>query len=61
MNQPWGVIGLTNKKWRPGLGALVLTGFVLGIACGLFFGEMASVFADIGRANIRLLQMAIIP
>jgi len=52
---------LTNNKWRPGLGALVLTGFVLGIACGLFFGEMASVFADVGRAYIRLLQMAIIP
>ena len=40
---------------------MVLTGFVLGIACGLFFGEMASVFADVGRAYIRLLQMAIIP
>jgi len=52
---------LTNTRWRPGLGALVLTGFVLGIACGLFFGEMASVFADVGRAYIRLLQMAIIP
>ncbi len=52
---------MTNKKWRPGLGALVLTGFVLGITCGLFFGEMASVFADIGRAYILLLQMAIIP
>jgi len=40
---------------------MVLTGFILGIAYGLFFGEMASVFADVGRAYIRLLQMAIIP
>jgi len=49
------------KKWRPGLGSLVLTGFVLGIAYGLFFGEMASVFKDVGRAYVRLLQMAVIP
>ncbi|GMQ89400.1 MAG: cation:dicarboxylase symporter family transporter [Gammaproteobacteria bacterium] len=51
----------TIKKWRPGLGSLVLTGFVLGIAYGLFFGEMASVFKDVGRAYVRLLQMAVIP
>ena len=40
---------------------MVLIGFVLGIACGLFFGEMASVFDNVGRAYVRLLQMAIIP
>ena len=49
------------KKRRPGLGTLVLIGFGLGIACGLFFGEMAAVFEPIGRAYIRLLQMAVIP
>jgi Na+/H+-dicarboxylate symporter len=46
---------------RPGLGTLVLTGFALGIFCGLFFGEMAAALNPIGRAYIRLLQMAIVP
>lgn len=46
---------------RPGLGTLVLVGFVLGITCGLFFGELASVLDTIGRAYVRLLQMAIVP
>ncbi len=50
-----------TKKWRPGLGGLVLTGFALGIAYGLFFGEMAAVFKDVGRGYVRLLQMAVIP
>ena len=49
------------KKRRPGLGTLVLIGFGLGIACGLFFGEIAVVFEPVGRAYIRLLQMAVIP
>ena len=50
-----------TRRKRPGLGALVLTGFGLGIACGLFFGDMMAIFADIGRAYVRLLQMAVIP
>ena len=49
------------KKRRPGLGTLVVIGFGLGIACDLFFGEIAAVFEPIGRAYIRLLQMAVIP
>ena len=49
------------KRRSPGLGTLVLTGFVLGILCGLFFGEMAAVLSSVGRAYVRLLQMAIIP
>ena len=51
----------TVKKRRPGLGVQVLIGFGLGIACGLFFGELASVMEPIGRAYVRLLQMAVIP
>ncbi len=46
---------------RMGLGTLVLAGFILGICCGLFFGEMTAVLNPVGRAYIRLLQMAIIP
>ena len=46
---------------RPGLGTLVLIGFALGIVCGLFLGEMAAVLNTVGRAYVRLLQMAIIP
>jgi len=49
------------KSRRPGLGTMVLIGFVLGVFCGLFFGEMAAVLEPLGRAYVRLLQMAIIP
>lgn len=54
-------MNITAGKRRPGLGALVLFGFGLGIVCGLLFGEMMAVFADVGRAYVRLLQMAVIP
>lgn len=40
---------------------LVLAGFGLGILCGLFFGEMAAVLDPVGRAYVRLLQMAVLP
>lgn len=49
------------KKRRPNIGTLVLGGFILGIATGLFFGEQAAFLGDFGRAYVRLLQMAIIP
>lgn len=52
---------MTIFKRRPGLGTMVLIGFFLGIACGLFFGELASVLNTLGRAYVRLLQMAIVP
>ena len=49
------------SRRRPGLGTLVLIGFLLGIFCGLFFGEAAAVLSPVGTAYVRLLQMAIIP
>lgn len=52
---------IETTKRRPGLGTLVLLGFGLGIFCGLFFGEMATVLEGVGRAYVRLLQMAIVP
>lgn len=52
---------MSSVKRRPGLGTLVLAGFVLGILSGLFFGEMTAVLNTVGRAYIRLLQMAIVP
>ncbi|HIO76336.1 MAG TPA: cation:dicarboxylase symporter family transporter, partial [Gammaproteobacteria bacterium] len=52
---------MSGGKRRPGLGTLVLIGFALGIGCGLFLGELASVLNSVGRAYVRLLQMAIIP
>jgi len=52
---------MATASRRPGLGTLVLIGFALGILCGLFFGEMAAVLQPVGRAYVRLLQMAIIP
>ncbi|NCF18428.1 MAG: cation:dicarboxylase symporter family transporter [Haliea sp.] len=52
---------MASESRRIGLGTLVFIGFTTGIACGIFFGEMAGSLNIIGRAYIRLLQMAVIP
>lgn len=52
---------ISSKKRRPNIGTLVLAGFILGIVAGLFFGEQVAFLGELGRAYIRLLQMAIIP
>ncbi len=50
-----------NKGFRPSLSQLILIGLVLGVACGLFLGELASGLAVVGRAYIGLIQMSILP
>ena len=50
-----------KKKYRPSLSTLILTGLVLGISFGLFFGEMASGLKLVGQAYIGLIQMSILP
>ena len=50
------------RRWlRPGLAEQVLIGLVLGIAAGIFFGEMARALGVVGDAFIMLLQVAVIP
>lgn len=46
---------------RPGLGGWILIGFLLGIAVGLFFGEMTAGLSILGDAFVGLLQMTVLP
>ena len=51
-----------SRRWpRPGLAEQVLIGLVLGIAAGIFFGELAHALKVVGDAFIMLLQVAVIP
>ena len=50
------------RRWlRPGLAGRVLIGLVLGIAAGVFFGEVTHALKSVGDAFIMLLQVAVIP
>ncbi|MDH3558962.1 MAG: cation:dicarboxylase symporter family transporter, partial [Deltaproteobacteria bacterium] len=51
----------TKKRFRLGLSGSILLGFVLGILCGLFFGEYCAWLKIFGDAFIKLLQMSILP
>jgi len=46
---------------KPSLATMVLIGVALGIACGVFFGELMSPLHPVGMAFIRLLQMSVVP
>jgi Na+/H+-dicarboxylate symporter/ABC-type amino acid transport substrate-binding protein len=46
---------------RPGLAGQVLIGFTLGIAVGIFFGELVGFLDFAGQAFVRLLQMTVLP
>jgi Na+/H+-dicarboxylate symporter/ABC-type amino acid transport substrate-binding protein len=50
-----------SKKRRPDLAEQSLIGLVLGLAVGIFFGEMAAFLKVFGNAFILLLQMTVIP
>lgn len=50
-----------RKKSRFGLAEKVLVGLVLGLAVGVFFGEMAGFLKIAGDAFIMLLQITVIP
>jgi Na+/H+-dicarboxylate symporter/ABC-type amino acid transport substrate-binding protein len=50
-----------KKRFRLGLSGSILLGFVLGILCGLFFGEYCAGLKIFGDAFIKLLQMSILP
>jgi Na+/H+-dicarboxylate symporter/ABC-type amino acid transport substrate-binding protein len=49
------------KEKRFGLSEQVMVGLVLGIATGLFLGEMAGPLETVGIIFIRLLQITVIP
>jgi Na+/H+-dicarboxylate symporter len=51
----------TRRRWQPGLSSMIWLGLILGIATGLFFGELCHPLSHIGDAFIRLLQMTILP
>ncbi len=51
----------TKKKFRPSLSTNILIGLVLGILCGILFGEYCAPLEVFGNAFIKLLQMSILP
>ena len=51
----------SKKRKRLGLSGKILIGLLLGVACGLFFGEYAGSLDFVGEAFIGLLQMTVIP
>ena len=54
-------MGSIIKNLKNSLSSQILLGLVLGIAVGLFFGEMASWLAFLGDIFLRLFQMPVIP
>jgi len=52
---------MKKKRSRMSLSSQVLVGFVLGVATGIFFGELASSLNVFGQAFIGLLQMTVLP
>ncbi len=46
---------------RMSLAGKIMIGLVLGLACGLFFGEMATWLKVVGIIFIKLLQITVIP
>ena len=49
------------RRPRLSLASQVLIGLVLGIAAGIFLGDLAGALDLVGRAFILLLQMAVLP
>ena len=49
-----------NKKGIS-LSTQILTGLILGLMVGLFFGDKASALAIVGRAYVGLIQMSVLP
>ena len=52
--------GELEPKPRMSLSSQVLVGLVLGLAAGIFFGEMVAFLEVVGRAFIMLLQMTVV-
>ena len=50
-----------KNRFRLSLSTSILIGVVLGVACGIFFGEYCASLQIFGDAFIKLLQMTILP
>ncbi|MEQ8856427.1 cation:dicarboxylase symporter family transporter [Gimesia sp.] len=50
-----------HPHFKPGLTTWILTSLVLGISCGLFFGELCAPLKTVGEIFIGLLQMTVLP
>ncbi|MCA9017714.1 MAG: cation:dicarboxylase symporter family transporter, partial [Planctomycetaceae bacterium] len=50
-----------QAHFKPGLTTWILTSLVLGIACGLFFGDLCEPLKTVGDIFIGLLQMTVLP
>ncbi len=50
-----------SEKKRPSFTTLIVGGLVLGVVCGLFFGDDTNWIKWIGDAFVGLLQMAVLP
>lgn len=50
-----------SRLTRISLSSYILLGLILGLLVGLFFGEMVRPLNFIGKAFIKLLQMAVLP
>ena len=53
--------GQTGPKKRLSLATQVVIALALGLAAGLFFGDLTSPLQSVGRAFILLLQMTVLP
>lgn len=51
----------TQRFFRPGLTTWIMTSLILGIACGLFFGDLCAPLKPIGDIFVGLLQMTVLP
>ena len=49
------------RERKLGLSAKILIGLILGIGCGLFFGEYCASLKVFGDAFVGLLQMTVLP
>ena len=50
-----------SKRKGPGFSSLILGSLILGIAAGLFFGDLAAPLQVLGQAYVGLLQMTVLP
>ena len=53
--------GSSQARKRPSLFSLIVTGFVVGVASGLFFGEYTAGLQVVGDIYVGLLQMTVLP
>lgn len=58
MNSP---TASTRKRPRLELSTQILIGLILGVACGVFFGEWCASLAVVGDAFVGLLRMTVLP